>query len=299
MTEEQIPVQLENGSSSPPSAPAVAAPVRGRGGCLGRFFSAILVILITTFLALLAGASALIWFGYTPDLPRQLVAAQAQLAIVQAQSAALEAQNSVLQTEVAAQAQRYGADHETLGEISNQLVNIADLRNALREERQQSASQNATLVAEARDSRNAVAIFATVEAGRALLLAELDRRSARVERFLQRLSDISSDTALDLGATAAPVLPTFPPIKPRSRSCRRRRSQLSFRPIRVSQPAPVRRPPPVLQPSHPRPAPPPAAQRQPCAPSLRRRRGSEGLAVWYLKFCRPIFRPAGRNIGLH
>ena len=212
MTEEQIPAQLENGSS-PPSAPAAAAPARGRGGCLGRFFSAILVIVITTFLALLAGASALIWFGYTPDTPRQLGAAQAQLATVQAQSAALQAQNSVLQTEVAAQAQRYGTDHETLGEISNQLANIADLRNALREERQQSASQNATLVAEARDSRNAVAIFATVEAGRALLLAELDRRSARVERFLQRLSDISSDTALDLGATPAPVPPTFPPAQ--------------------------------------------------------------------------------------
>lgn len=212
MTEEQIPAQLENGSS-PPSAPAAVAPARGRGGCVGRLFSAILVILITTFLALLAGASALIWFGYTPDTPRQLGEAQAQLATVQAQSAALQAQNSVLQTEVAVQAQRYGIDHEALGEINNQLANIADLRNTLRDERQQSASQNATLVAEARDSRNAVAIFATVEAGRAVLLAELDRRSARVERFLQRLSDISSDTALDLGATQPPVPPTFPPAQ--------------------------------------------------------------------------------------
>ena len=207
MTEEQSPAQPENGSS------AAAAPARGRGGCLGRFFSAILVILITTFLALLAGASALISFGYTPDMPRQLDAAQAQLATVQAQSDALQAQNSALQTEVAAQAQRYGTDHEALGEISTQLTNIADLRNTLREERQQSAGQNATLVAEARDSSNAVAIFATVEAGRAVLLAELDRRSARVERFLQRLSDISSDTALDLGATQAPVPPTFPPAQ--------------------------------------------------------------------------------------
>jgi hypothetical protein len=213
VTEEQSPAQLTNGASLPPSLPAAATPVRGRGGCLGRFFSAVLVVVITTFLALVAGASALIWFGYTPDTPRQLGAAQAQFATIQAQSAALQAQNSVLQTEVAAQAQRYGTDHETLGEISNQLANIADLRNALREERQQSASQNATLVAEARDSRNAVAIFATVEAGRAVLLAELDRRSARVERFLQRLSDISSDTALDLGATPAPVLPTFPPAQ--------------------------------------------------------------------------------------
>jgi hypothetical protein len=213
VTEEQSPAQPEGGSSPPALTPAAAAPARGLGGCLGRFFSAVLVILITTFLALLAGASALIAFGYAPDTPRQLGAAQAQLATVQAQSAALQAQNSALQTEVAAQAQRYGTDHEALGEINNQLANIADLRTTLRDERQQSASQNATLVAEARDSRNAVAIFATVEAGRAALLAELDRRSARVERFLQRLSDISSDTALDLDATQAPVPPTFPPAQ--------------------------------------------------------------------------------------
>jgi hypothetical protein len=212
VTEEQTPARVENGSSPGAGAPA-AAPARGRGGCLGRFFSALLVIVITTFLALLAGAGALIWFGYMPDTPRQLGEAQAQLATVQAQLAAQQAQNSALQTEVAAQSQRYGSDHETLGEINNQLANIADLRNALRDERQQSASQNATLVAEARESRNAVAIFATVEAGRAALLAELDRRSARVERFLQRLSDISNDTALDLNATPAPVPPTFPPAQ--------------------------------------------------------------------------------------
>ena len=212
MTEEQAPAQIENGVT-PAIPPVAATPARGRGGCLGRFLSAILVVLITTFLALLAGASALIWFGYTPDTPRQLGAAQAQIATVQAQSDALHAQNSALQTEVAAQTQRYNADHEALGEINNQLANIADLRTTLRDERQQSASQNATLVAEARDSRNAVAIFATIEAGRAVLLADLDRRSARVERFLQRLSDISSDTALDLGATPAPLPPTFPPAQ--------------------------------------------------------------------------------------
>jgi len=209
VTEEQNPAQPESGSS--PAIPlAAAAPARSRFGCLGRFFSAILVIVITTFVALVAGASALLWFGYTPDTPRQLGAAQAQLATVQAQGDALHAQNSALQTEIAAQAQRYGTDHETLDEINNQLANIADLRNTLRDERQQSASQNATLVAEARDSRNAVAIFATIEADRAVLLADLDRRSARVERFLQRLSDISSDTALDLAATQAPVPPTAP-----------------------------------------------------------------------------------------
>jgi hypothetical protein len=209
VTEEQRAAQPENG----PPATAPSAPRSRRGGCLGRFFAAILVILITTFLALLAGASALVSFGYTPDMPRQLGAAQAQLGTMQAQSDALLAQNSALQTEVAAQTQRFAADHESLGEIGGQLTNIEDLRAALRQERDQSASQNATLVAEARASRDAVALFATAEASRAALLAELDRRSARVERFLQRLSDISSDTALDLDATQPAAPPTFPPAQ--------------------------------------------------------------------------------------
>lgn len=208
MTEEQP----ENGAP-PPLAPAPAAPARTRrqGGFAGRFFAALLVIAITTFLALLAGASALLWMGYTPDTPRQLGAAQDQLATLQAHSDTLQARNDMLQTEVAGQAQRFSADHETLDDLGDQLANIEDVRATLRQEREQSASQNATLVAEARSSRDAVALFATVEASRAALLAELDRRSARVERFLQRLSDISSDTALDLGATQAPLPPTFPP----------------------------------------------------------------------------------------
>jgi hypothetical protein len=212
VTEEQRVVQPENGSA-PSSATQPPAPARARGGCFGRFLAALLVIVITTFLALAAGAGALLWFGYTPDTPRQLGAAQAQLATIQAGHDALQARNAALQTQVAEQSQRSAADHEALGEISSQLANIEELRDALREERQQSASQNATLVAEARDSRDAVALFATVEAGRAALLAELDRRSARVERFLQRLSDISSDTALDLDATHLPAAPTFPPAQ--------------------------------------------------------------------------------------
>ena len=208
MTEEQP----ENGSAPPP-APQPAQPARGRAGCFGRFVAAFLVIVITTFLALLATGSALLWFGYTPDTPRQIVAVQAQIATVQAQNNALQTQNDALQTQVAEQTQRSATDHESLGEIGGQLANIEELRNTLRDERQQSASQNATLVAEARDSRDAVALFATAEAGRAALLAELDRRSARVERFLQRLSDISSDTALDLNATRPPTAPTFPPAQ--------------------------------------------------------------------------------------
>jgi hypothetical protein len=54
------------------------------------------------------------------------------------------------------------------------------------------------------------------------LLQELDRRSQRIERFLQRLSDIAGDAALDLqrpsplAATVAPTatVPVEPTVTP-------------------------------------------------------------------------------------
>ena len=218
MTEEQSHSQAEIGSPMPLPAAAVAAapapPARRRGGFFGRFLAALLVIIITTCIVLVAVAVA---YVYVLETPQQFAEVQAQLRTAQAQSLVLQFQNNALQTQIASQGQRGDTDHETLGDLKHQLADLDQLRVQLRQEREQSASQNATLVAEARDSRDSVALFATAEASRSTLLAELDRRSARIERFLQRLSDISSDTALDLGATtlpAAPIVeitPTAPP----------------------------------------------------------------------------------------
>lgn len=189
---------VENGAAAPAqAAPSQTPPARPqRGGCVGRFFAALLVVIITTFIALAAVASGLLYLGFTAEMPSQLNVAYAQVGT-------LQAQNSALQTEVAAQGQQGLTDHETLGEIERSIAEIEQLRGQLRQEREAGISQNATLVAEAKASRDAVAVFATAEAGRAALLAQLDQRSARVERFLQRLSDIAEDTALDLDA--APV----------------------------------------------------------------------------------------------
>jgi len=206
LTDEQPSTQLESSTLPPPASEmrAVApAPARPRGGCVGRFLAALLLVIITTFLALVAGAAGLLYLGLTPATPRQLADAQAQLAT-------LQAQNSSLQTQVAAHEQRGATDHEVLGDLKHQVDDIADLRNQLRQERENSVAQSATLVAEVRAGRDSVALFATAEAGRAALLDELERRSARVERFLQRLGDIASDAALDLAETT-PVVPTLPP----------------------------------------------------------------------------------------
>jgi hypothetical protein len=180
-----------------PAAPTTQPLRRQRGGCVGRFLAALLVVIITSIIALAAVASGLLYLGFTPDMAGRLAAAQAQVGT-------LEAQNRALQTEVAAQGALTSADHEVLSEVEQQLAAINQLESQLRQERAAALSQNATLVAEAKSSRDSVAVFATAEAGRAALLLQLEQRSARVERFLQRLSDIAGDASLDLSAVPAP-----------------------------------------------------------------------------------------------
>jgi hypothetical protein len=160
-------------------------------------------VIITTFLALAIGAVGLLYLGFRPAMPQQLGDAQQQLETMQAQ-------NISLQTQVAAHEQRGSTDHEVLGDLKRAVDDMSALRDQLRQERENSAIQSATLVADVRASRDSVALFATAEADRAALLAELERRSARVERFLQRLGDIANDTALDL-ANATPLIPTLTP----------------------------------------------------------------------------------------
>jgi hypothetical protein len=190
----------EPSEPTPTSAlPTDAAP--RRGSCLGRFISALLVIVITTLIAVAAGAAGLIALGFTPDMPTQLADTRARLATAEAQNADVRAQSAPMQTQLADVARRSDANREALGELQQQKAQLDSLRADLEE----AARQNATVVAEARNSRDAVALFATAEAGRIVLLDELKRRSDRIERFLQRLSDISDDAALDLGVGASPT----------------------------------------------------------------------------------------------
>jgi hypothetical protein len=104
-----------------------------------------------------------------------------------------------MQTQVAELERRSSTSREQIDSITNQLAELGDIRAQII----QNDMRNATVIAEARESRDAVRLYATTEASRAALLNDLQRRSERLERFLQRLSDISSDAALDLNNTPA------------------------------------------------------------------------------------------------
>jgi hypothetical protein len=185
----------------PPEAPA------RRGGCVGRFLSALLVVLITTAIAI---AAVVFLYLFVLETPNQIAELRGRAATAEAQNAELRAQAGAMQTEIAALASRDSANREALGELQQQKADLDSLRDDL----ENAGRENATVVAEARASRDAVALYATAEAGRVELLDALRRRSERIERFLQRLSDISDDAALDLGSGASPVSPTPVPDAP-------------------------------------------------------------------------------------
>lgn len=194
------------------SQPSPAPPPGRRGGvlgCLGRLLSALLVVLITTSLVLLAlGVISEYILGLSIDTPGKIRESHNTIATLQVQNSTLNLQISAMQTQVLDLERRASSDREDLDELRLDLAALSNLSQQLSE----SDVRSATVVAEARESRDVVALFATAEADRVALLSELKRRSDRIERFLQRLGDISSDAAADLDA--ASPLPTLPPLSP-------------------------------------------------------------------------------------
>lgn len=203
----------------PVSPPAPVAPPRRT--CISRLGGAVVWLLslaLTVALALVAaGATAYYLFGYSWDTPAQIAQSRRDLEALRQENGVLQTQVALAQTETAQQAGRTGAQGEQLDELRGDLeamqreaAELAALSNTLRE----NVAQAATIQAEARESRATVAAFATVQANSAAQIADLERRTERISRFLQRLGDIASDTAFDLGngATPTPLALTPPAV---------------------------------------------------------------------------------------
>lgn len=204
-------------AAPPPASPPPTQPGQSVGrrslSCLGRLISALLVIILTTAVALAAGGALASYFGYAPTTPGAVQGAQQQVATLEAENSTLRDQAIEMQTQLAQLSRQSGSDREELDALKEQVNSFAPLGDAVATRLTADARERATLVTEIRASRDAVFAFATAEAGRAGVITELERRSARIERFLQRLSDISEDTVLDLGGatpTPAALSPTPP-----------------------------------------------------------------------------------------
>jgi hypothetical protein len=181
----------------------------------------LLVIIITTFLALLAVAAGALYLGFTPRTALEFGEAQQRMSQLEARNVQLEAHNAAIQTQIVQLMSQAGSDRETLDALEIEVQSFSELRQSLATQIAVDGRERATLMTEMADGREAIQAFATAEAGRAGVLDELGRRSERIERFLQRLSDIAGDAALDVGggttlpeetstATAAPGPTTTP-----------------------------------------------------------------------------------------
>jgi hypothetical protein len=191
---------------------------------LGRLTAALLVVLMSTTLALLAMLALAFRLGYDPGTPARLNAAEEALATANARA-------RVLETEVAALNARNVAAEVALDALDAQIARL----EAQSGDFARSADAMATAMEEAREIQVQVAVFATAEAGRVELLADLERRSERVERFLQRLSDIAADTSLDL---STPTLDATAPAP----------TATAPAPTATEIPTPTRQPGPTLTP---------------------------------------------------
>lgn len=193
------------GTTPPQTGSSAPKPRRSCAGSLGGFFVWLLTLLLAVALSLAAAAAiAYYGFGYRQDTLAQLGRAGSDLE-------ALRRQNNTLQTQVAQIEVRESSARETLddvnrqiGEIQQQATALAGLEGNLRE----SIALAATLQATAREDRTTIAVFATTQAANAVRLADVEQRSERIARFLQRLGDIAGDTAADLNVSGPAATPT-------------------------------------------------------------------------------------------
>jgi hypothetical protein len=177
-------------------------------GCLGRVFSALLVIVITSGLTLGALAYVALSLGYTAQTPAVLQSAQERVATLEVENGVLRAENVAVQTQLAGMLRQAGSDREQVDGLNEQVSGFTNISNEVATRLAADSRERATVASEMRQSRDSVQLFATTEAGRATQIDDLQRRSDRIERFLFRLSDIANDAATDISdATPTPAAP--------------------------------------------------------------------------------------------
>lgn len=188
---------------------------RTRANCLGQILTTLLLIIVGVALAI-AGVAALAFyvFGFTPETPAQAARAQNDVQV-------LQQQNSALQTQVADLTNRSDSSRELLQDLDKQVRGLGNVSDQIR----QYDSVAATIQVESHDSRTAVAAYSSAMATRVAQIDDIQRRTDRITRFLQRLSDISGDTVNDLGgpngsatvaSTETAVATIAPPPSPTS-----------------------------------------------------------------------------------
>ena len=211
--------QPQDPDPSPP-AQTTARLAPTRRSCMSRilgFVGWLITILLSAGLAIAAAAAILFYsFGFNLSTPGQIRQASADVAALQSQSQALQTEVALLSTAGATQEGSVSAARERVDELEAKVVTYeqqaADLAGqaitaaALAKDLNANIALAATIQAEARQGQVLAAVVATVQAGNTSQISDLQARTDRITRFLQRLSDLAGNLSQDV--TPTPAAPT-------------------------------------------------------------------------------------------
>jgi septal ring factor EnvC (AmiA/AmiB activator) len=195
--------------STPPTAPTPAPPPQR--GCAGRMLGLlgwVLTVLFSAALAIAAAAALLYFiFGFTLNTPNQLRQSTVDVAALSQENTTLRSEVAQLQTAIVGQSADGDAVQAQIATLEAQitsfeaqasaLANQAATAAALAGDLNENIALAATIQAEGRENQVLVSVIATVQADNTTRLGDLQRRTDRIARFLQRLGDLAEDAALD------------------------------------------------------------------------------------------------------
>lgn len=223
MTQPHDPEYAPPASALPPTPPT--GPLRptrpGCGSQILRLVAWLLTLALSVLLALAAGAALLHFvFGLDLTTPAQLRQASGDVAAVRGQAESLQTEVALLRTAEAQRAGELATARERIDELERQAAALAartdDLASqasavaALGQELDENIALAATIQAEGREDQVLVAVVATLQADNAARLDDIQARTDRLVRFLQRLGDITGDATLDETPAAGTPTPAEP-----------------------------------------------------------------------------------------
>jgi hypothetical protein len=197
--------------TAPPPSPQTTRIAPSRPGCASRIvglFGWIVTVLISAALAIAAAAAILFYyFGFNLSTPGQIRQSNLDLAALRATNEALQTEVVLLSTASAEQGSGVGSARERVDDLEAKVTSYerqVATAAALSQDLNDNIALAATIQAEARQGQLLAAVVATVQAGNTSQLSDLQRRTDRIARFLQRLGDMAGDLASQDAITPSP-----------------------------------------------------------------------------------------------
>lgn len=206
--------------NEPPVAPLPVPSAPRSRSCAGRIVSFVgwlFTLILAAGLALVAAGGILLLLGVDLTTPQQIRQASSEVQRLQAAATAqadaivrlqtAQAQASIDLNNAREQIDELEAQTGQLAAAATAQVSQAATAVALGRALQTAVAEAAMLQDQLREGQVAVAVVATIQAEQNERIRDIERRSERLTRFLDRLSDIAADTVDDVGLPT----PTAPP----------------------------------------------------------------------------------------